>query len=575
MKKRRHKNSGRSKAASSFPYQAVAVTDETGLSDIAMTAVGEIPDGQTLPPVLWGHEGRERELAFASSVPEGALPVFLGTGLGVALEALLERGLDVAVMDLEDPILAVAGVRKRYASDPRVTFFSAETPAQALQLLSKWQIEHGLRRLFPICFPFYGRLNRAFYGELSKALRQSMRYDFQKELAYPKFTSAKPRVLLVRSGYFLEQEISEALDSLGVEHLPVAAPNTGKGDTGFVARLLDAVVSFKPDFVLTVNHLGLDREGVLQNLLDQLSIPLASWFVDNPYLILYLYGRMSGKRTAIFSYDADSLPQLRSLGFDNVFYLPLGASVTRFRGCAEEVMDVSFVGNSMVGPVQRFNDKSYLPGQLLKNYQKVAGEFARSDERAVVSTLERSFPDARKIFDGLRTMEHRLTYEQLVVFEATRQYRTDCVRHLLPFGPTVFGDDGWLGVFGQNSGCHLKPEVDYYSELPRVYSATKVNFNCTSLQMKGAVNQRVFDVPACGRFVLTDARPQMDALFEPGVESVAYSSPDEIPDLVRYYLENDDARHSVAEAAGRRVRAEHTYEHRLKSLLATMRETFA
>lgn len=238
-------------------------------------------------------------------------------------------------------------------------------------------------------------------------------------------------------------------------------------------------------------------------------------------------------------------------------------------------MDVSFVGNSMVGPVRRYNDKSYLPGRLLKNYQKVAGDFARSDERAVVGTLERCHPEVRAIFDGLATMEHRLTYEQLVVFEATRQYRADCVRQLLPFGPTVFGDEGWLEILGQHSGCRLQPEVDYYDELPRVYSATKVNFNCTSLQMKGAVNQRVFDVPACGRFVLTDARPQMEALFEPGVESVTYASADEIPDLVRHYLENDAARHSVAEAACRRVRAEHTYEHRLKSLLATMRETFA
>jgi spore maturation protein CgeB len=54
--------------------------------------------------------------------------------------------------------------------------------------------------------------------------------------------------------------------------------------------------------------------------------------------------------------------------------------------------------------------------------------------------------------------------------------------------------------------------------------------------MKGAVNQRVFDVPVCGGFLLTDHRRQMESLFEPGREIVCYQEPGEIPDLVRHYL---------------------------------------
>ena len=73
------------------------------------------------------------------------------------------------------------------------------------------------------------------------------------------------------------------------------------GCAEFVEELLRAVVEFKPDFVFTVNHLGVDREGVLIDLLARLELPLASWFVDNPHLILYVYDRLNSPWTSIFT----------------------------------------------------------------------------------------------------------------------------------------------------------------------------------------------------------------------------------------------------------------------------------
>jgi spore maturation protein CgeB len=352
-----------------------------------------------------------------------------------------------------------------------------------------------------------------------------------------------------------------------------------RGDVRFVERLLAAALEFKPDFVLTVNHLGVDREGVLQGLLDRLSLPLASWFVDSPHLILYRYAGLVGGRTAIFSFDAATLPLLRDMGFAQSFYLPLGTSMAGQNAGrpAGESVDVSFVGESMLGPVRRLLDESGLDRDLRRTCLAAAAEFAGSGAYTVGQFLDAHRPDLRARFDGLGTLEQRLAFERIVTFEATRQYRTACVRQLLPFGPVIHGDRGWgqaLGTRGRCAGWKHRAPVEYYRELPRVYGATKVNFNCTSLQMKEAVNQRVFDVPACGRFVLTDGRPQMDGLFEPGKEYAAYGSPEEIPELVRFYLDNTEARHRIAQAARRRVLAEHTYAHRLRTLLRTMRETF-
>jgi spore maturation protein CgeB len=167
-----------------------------------------------------------------------------------------------------------------------------------------------------------------------------------------------------------------------------------------------------------------------------------------------------------------------------------------------------------------------------------------------------------------------LAFETLITWQSTLDYRLDCVRRLLPFAPLLVGDKGWHDLLAGETGWRHHPEVSYYDDLPGLYPRSKVNFNCISLQMKGAVNQRVFDVPACGGFLITDQRRQMEQLFEPGTEVIAYADPEEIPELVQRWLADPQARQRVAESARKRILAEHTYDHRLETLFQTMRLTF-
>ena len=98
-----------------------------------------------------------------------------------------------------------------------------------------------------------------------------------------------------------------------------------------VQQLLEAVVSFRPDCCITLNHMGVDVEGVLMDLLARLQLPLASWFVDNPHLIIHLYSRCVSPWTTLFTWDSDNIPTLRAAGFEHVFYLPLATTPQRFK----------------------------------------------------------------------------------------------------------------------------------------------------------------------------------------------------------------------------------------------------
>lgn len=119
----------------------------------------------------------------------------------------------------------------------------------------------------------------------------------------------------------------------------------------------------------------------------------------------------------------------------------------------------------------------------------------------------------------------------------------------------------------------LRPEVNYYDELPQVYGAAAINFNATSLQMKAAVNQRIFDAPAAGGFVLTDFREQLAELFQLEEEVAYFREPGEIPELARFYLKHPQIREKMTGKARRRVLAEHTYRHRVTVMLETMRRS--
>ena len=521
---------------------------------------------------LGGRRGVENELRRVADIPDGSLPVLLGSGLGVGLARVLESSSGpVAVVDRETDILAATGVRARWGREARVFWVDADDPEAALVQLTRWQLRHDGRPFTPILDPFHARLDPDYYRVLADRLTVSQKADFWATARYPKFVQSTPRILLVTSTYFLMGEISAACDRLGYATAFVQLPSQEIGSQEFIERMLSEILAFRPDFVLTINHLGVDKEGILTDLLARMRLPLASWFVDNPHLILYAYENLASDWVTLFTWDADNVESLKAQGFRRVEYLPLATDPHRFTPRhVRPARDVAFVGNSMVYKVRAKLEKNAFPAALTEDLARLGRAFKDSGELSVAAFLSQEFPDLAALFRDLPDIETRLDYETLITWQATLDYRLERVAELLPFAPLVVGDRGWFELLPV-SGWQYHPELNYYAELPTFYPATRINFNCTSQQMKGAVNQRVFDVPVCGGFLLTDHRRQMEDLLEPGREIICYEDKAEIPDLVRFYLAHDSARDRIVAAGRQRILAEHTYDLRLAALARSMR----
>ncbi|MDP2324717.1 MAG: glycosyltransferase, partial [Gammaproteobacteria bacterium] len=143
------------------------------------------------------------------------------------------------------------------------------------------------------------------------------------------------------------------------------------------------------------------------------------------------------------------------------------------------------------------------------------------------------------------------------------------VEGLAPDGLHVRGDDHWQSVTLQ-----WGPGLSYTGALADFYRDCTVNLNSTSIQMAAAVNQRVFDCPGAGGFLLTDRQASLAALFDMDREVACYGSLAEAREQLRWFRERPLARREIALAAQRRILGEHTYRHRLETLAGWLSERY-
>ena len=113
---------------------------------------------------------------------------------------------------------------------------------------------------------------------------------------------------------------------------------------------------------------------------------------------------------------------------------------------------------------------------------------------------------------------------------ATAQYRNELLKNFDSPALRIYGDDNWPQIMPNSQ---FMGPVNYGEDLSQVYEASTINLNATSLQMQTAVNQRVFDVPASGGLIITDAQADAMEHFEPGAEIVTYKCAEELKDKSR------------------------------------------
>ncbi|MFA6149243.1 MAG: glycosyltransferase [bacterium] len=528
-----------------------------------------------------GYDPEAEAAEMADAFPfggEGVL-VILGLGLGYHLAEFRSRypGADIVVIE---GMQEIHDLYEEYgkAAEPagRVRYIIGAAPADAIAEISKLHLKAGFPPL--AVFPFAPEVAAfpEYYGPIRKSLESTASFRLWDRLRYPKLEKDALTVALFDFGYFLTEEIARAVKALG--HSVVRVRGRKDETCGeILGRAIETIATHKPDFFLTVNHLGFDEDGALADLFRVIEMPSAIWYVDSPNLVVRAFPKNASQFSSIFLWDEGYLDTMKTLGYENVSYLPLGVDEMVFHpknlSSPERKRmeaDLGFVGNSMVVPAR--DQLAKVPRELHPAVEKTAQRLGAAREMSFPEAAESSMDRReRAAFEELPERD-RSEFEAAALWRATLLYRFSCLRTLEEFRPCIRGDAGWKGLV--NGKFLLGPPLNYYKELPTFYNACKVNFNATSIQMGKAVNQRVFDVPACGAFLLTDHQESIEGLFEVGEEVITYKDRGEIADLARFHLGNSRAREAVAKKGRERVLTEHTYRHRIETITRRLREVY-
>jgi radical SAM superfamily enzyme YgiQ (UPF0313 family)/ubiquinone/menaquinone biosynthesis C-methylase UbiE len=95
--------------------------------------------------------------------------------------------------------------------------------------------------------------------------------------------------------------------------------------------------------------------------------------------------------------------------------------------------------------------------------------------------------------------------------------------------------------------------------------ASKITINRhIDVAENNANNMRLFEATGCGALLITDYKDNLGELFEIGKEVVAYHTPEECIELVRYYLAHPEEAEKIARAGQARTLRDHVYLKRME-----------
>ncbi len=96
------------------------------------------------------------------------------------------------------------------------------------------------------------------------------------------------------------------------------------------------------------------------------------------------------------------------------------------------------------------------------------------------------------------------------------------------------------------------------------------NFKSALGTQRRQIKARVFEVPACGGFLMTGQADNVEEYFVPGKEAVIFRDSEDLAEKCRYYLEHEEERRAIAKAGYERTVKEHTYEKRFTEIFKAL-----
>ena len=327
------------------------------------------------------------------------------------------------------------------------------------------------------------------------------------------------------------------------------------------------------DCVFTVNFVP-----IISRVCEVYKIPYLSWIVDSPCFPLYSK-TISNSVNRIFIFDYALYQKFYPKNPNGIFYQALGSDITSFDQCIPSQKekkayscDISFIG-SLYTEKCPYSDEN-LPPYLKGYFQGII--------------------DSQLLIQGYNFLEDVLSLEICNEFKKyegwlplTEDYEEDIIGNVANsyLGPKISEQDRirTLNSLAKNHTIHLytlsdtstvpnvvnKGPADSNTMMPYIFKCSKINLNITSKSIKTGLPLRIFDVLACGGFLITNFQSEIPMYFEDGIDLVTYDSLSDLEDKVNYYLNHEEERMQIAKNGYEKIKNQYTYIHCLTQIIRT------
>lgn len=293
-------------------------------------------------------------------------------------------------------------------------------------------------------------------------------------------------------------------------------------------RLLDIVKRDKPELLFSVIRNGPIQKRTMRYISNETDTTTINWYCDDHWQ----FDSLAKAWTPCFNYvittSEQALEQYQKHRLDNVIKSQWAANHTLYKPTAgEKQYDVTFVG-------QPYGIRKQAIDALRHAGVKVrAWGSGWPDGKLSQGKMIRVFSQSRINLNFADASSSELTRLQKIA----NSYTVRSLREK-PGLWRVWSAAQKLARWDKGRSQHQAPPP------PR--------------QIKG----RVFEVPACGGFLLTQPAENLHDYLKPGQDCATFNTIDDLVEQVRYYLKNDDERSAIAQSGYQRTLAEHTYAER-------------
>lgn len=384
-------------------------------------------------------------------------------------------------------------------------------------------------------------------------------------------------ILFYRYGSICEPDIISGFQESGnhVSEITLEIHNKQTTPLEGLTALKNELFAHSYDFVFSVNFYPFIAE-----VCNIFQIRYLCWTVDSPVLELYSDSLLL-PWNRIFLFDQAQYEEFHPRNPSCIFHLPLACNPARYSpvlgsaspsAAVRYSSDLSFVGSLYTEkcPYDRLvSTDAYLTGYLegiMEAQEKLYGCYFLENvlPDSIVDAFRLSMPDfylppEKSLRNDRAVIAQYYLCSKITSMERLRTMRLLGERHTLH----LYTGSDTTGLPVKNCG-----RVKTHTEMPLVFRHSKINLNITSKAIRTGLPLRIFDVLACGGFLLTNYQNELETCFSIGSDLDCYTDEDDLLSKVDYYLTHEQDRLEIAHNGYVSVCKRHNYPERLLNMIS-------